>query len=250
MPPMLNPVETMPNTRPAAPGGAALRTSMSRAGCTMPSRKPVSPMESPAPARAAGPRQWPAPAPPRHRSRPRPRGRAGRCGRPGARRRGAHGRGGEIGGEGGGGGRRRDAVAGDQRRDGEGRHGAAGQGQQGEEQRQSQHRRGQDSPAADLRVPRQPAQTAGGAVPAPGTQGGNGPGADSRHDEGRRTPAQPPAQQQRRRNAPPAKPAKVCTENARPCGVRRSCRLGWRSRRGDRRSWQGRRAAAATISQA
>ena len=32
MPPMLKPVETMPNTRPAVPGGAARRTSMSRDG--------------------------------------------------------------------------------------------------------------------------------------------------------------------------------------------------------------------------
>ena len=32
MPPMLKPVETMPKARPAAPGGAALRTSMSRDG--------------------------------------------------------------------------------------------------------------------------------------------------------------------------------------------------------------------------
>ena len=34
----------MPNTRPAAPGGAALRTSMSREGSIMPLRKPASPM--------------------------------------------------------------------------------------------------------------------------------------------------------------------------------------------------------------
>src|SRR3984885_13048709 len=31
-PPILKPVETMPNARPAAPGGAALRTIMSREG--------------------------------------------------------------------------------------------------------------------------------------------------------------------------------------------------------------------------
>ena len=32
MPPILKPVETMPKARPAAPAGAALRTSMSREG--------------------------------------------------------------------------------------------------------------------------------------------------------------------------------------------------------------------------
>ena len=40
MPPMLKPVVTMPNTRPAAPGGAARRTSMSRKGCIMPKMTP------------------------------------------------------------------------------------------------------------------------------------------------------------------------------------------------------------------
>ena len=38
---MLNPVVTMPNTRPAMPGGAAARTSMSRDGMIMPPRKPA-----------------------------------------------------------------------------------------------------------------------------------------------------------------------------------------------------------------
>src|SRR5947207_381152 len=46
MPPMLNPVETMPNTRPIAPGGAARRTSMSREGCIMPKMTPESPIAS------------------------------------------------------------------------------------------------------------------------------------------------------------------------------------------------------------
>ena len=46
MPPMLKPVETMPNTRPIAPGGAARRTSMSREGWIMPKMTPESPMAS------------------------------------------------------------------------------------------------------------------------------------------------------------------------------------------------------------
>src|SRR6185437_16064221 len=41
MPPMLNPVETMPKARPAAPAGAALRTSMSREGAITPPRNPA-----------------------------------------------------------------------------------------------------------------------------------------------------------------------------------------------------------------
>ena len=44
MPPRLKPVETMANARPAAPGGAALRTSMSREGAITPPRKPASPI--------------------------------------------------------------------------------------------------------------------------------------------------------------------------------------------------------------
>ena len=42
MPLMLKPVETMPKARPAAPGGAALRTIMSRDGAITPPRKPAS----------------------------------------------------------------------------------------------------------------------------------------------------------------------------------------------------------------
>ena len=41
MPPKLKPVETMPKARPAAPAGAALRTSMSRDGAITPPRKPA-----------------------------------------------------------------------------------------------------------------------------------------------------------------------------------------------------------------
>ena len=41
MPPMLKPVETMPKARPAAPAGAAARTSMSREGAITPLRKPA-----------------------------------------------------------------------------------------------------------------------------------------------------------------------------------------------------------------
>ena len=41
MPLKLNPVETMPKARPAAPSGAALRTSMSRDGAIIPPRKPA-----------------------------------------------------------------------------------------------------------------------------------------------------------------------------------------------------------------
>src|SRR5580658_828667 len=41
MPPRLKPVETMPKARPAAPGGAALRTSISREGAITPPRKPA-----------------------------------------------------------------------------------------------------------------------------------------------------------------------------------------------------------------
>ena len=41
MPLMLKPVETMPKARPAAPGGADLRTSMSREGAITPPRKPA-----------------------------------------------------------------------------------------------------------------------------------------------------------------------------------------------------------------
>src|SRR6266699_4741158 len=42
MPPRLKPVETMPNARPAAPAGAASRTSMSREGAITPPRNPAS----------------------------------------------------------------------------------------------------------------------------------------------------------------------------------------------------------------
>ena len=41
MPLRLNPVETIPKARPAAPAGAALRTSMSREGAITPPRKPA-----------------------------------------------------------------------------------------------------------------------------------------------------------------------------------------------------------------
>jgi len=41
MPERLKPVETMPKARPAAPGGAALRTSMSRDGAITPPRNPA-----------------------------------------------------------------------------------------------------------------------------------------------------------------------------------------------------------------
>src|SRR5688572_18747742 len=41
MPLILKPVETMPKARPAAPGGADLRTSMSREGAITPPRKPA-----------------------------------------------------------------------------------------------------------------------------------------------------------------------------------------------------------------
>ena len=41
MPPMLKPVETMPKARPAAPAGAALRTSISRDGAITPPRNPA-----------------------------------------------------------------------------------------------------------------------------------------------------------------------------------------------------------------
>src|SRR4030088_600240 len=41
MPPRLKPVETMPNARPAAPAGAALRTSISREGAITPPRNPA-----------------------------------------------------------------------------------------------------------------------------------------------------------------------------------------------------------------
>ena len=44
MPLKLKPVETMPNARPAAPAGAALRTSMSREGAMTPPRNPASPI--------------------------------------------------------------------------------------------------------------------------------------------------------------------------------------------------------------
>ena len=44
MPLKLKPVETMPKARPAAPGGAALRTSMSRDGAMTPPRKPAAPI--------------------------------------------------------------------------------------------------------------------------------------------------------------------------------------------------------------
>src|SRR3546814_13167630 len=40
-PPTLKPVETMPKERPAAPGGAAARTSMSRAGATRTEKQPA-----------------------------------------------------------------------------------------------------------------------------------------------------------------------------------------------------------------
>src|ERR1700761_3405428 len=43
VPPILNPVVTIPNTRPDAPGGAAARTSMSREGAIMPDRNPAVP---------------------------------------------------------------------------------------------------------------------------------------------------------------------------------------------------------------
>ena len=41
IPEKLKPVETMAKARPAAPGGAALRTSMSREGAITPPRKPA-----------------------------------------------------------------------------------------------------------------------------------------------------------------------------------------------------------------
>src|SRR6476661_5837097 len=41
MPPRLKPVETMPKARPAAPDGAALRTSISREGAITPPRNPA-----------------------------------------------------------------------------------------------------------------------------------------------------------------------------------------------------------------
>ena len=44
MPLKLKPVETMPKARPAAPAGAALRTSMSREGAITPPRNPASPI--------------------------------------------------------------------------------------------------------------------------------------------------------------------------------------------------------------
>jgi hypothetical protein len=44
MPPMLKPVETMANTRPTAPGGAARRTSMSRQGWIRPKMTPERPI--------------------------------------------------------------------------------------------------------------------------------------------------------------------------------------------------------------
>src|ERR1700750_1358591 len=44
IPEKLKPVETMAKARPAAPGGAALRTSMSREGAIMPPRKPAAVM--------------------------------------------------------------------------------------------------------------------------------------------------------------------------------------------------------------
>src|SRR6478735_4387715 len=44
MPLKLKPVETMPKARPAAPGGAALRTSMSREGAITPPRNPAIPI--------------------------------------------------------------------------------------------------------------------------------------------------------------------------------------------------------------
>src|SRR6267154_2006819 len=44
MPPRLKPVETMPKARPAAPGGAALRTSMSRDGAITPPKNPAAPI--------------------------------------------------------------------------------------------------------------------------------------------------------------------------------------------------------------
>src|SRR4051794_41971282 len=44
MPPILKPVETMPKARPAAPGGTALRTSMSREGAITPPRNPALPI--------------------------------------------------------------------------------------------------------------------------------------------------------------------------------------------------------------
>src|SRR5258708_17376340 len=44
MPPRLKPVVTMPKARPAAPDGAALRTSISREGAITPPRKPAMPI--------------------------------------------------------------------------------------------------------------------------------------------------------------------------------------------------------------
>src|SRR5258708_1109957 len=44
MPPRLKPVVTMPKARPAAPDGAALRTSMSREGAITPPRNPAMPI--------------------------------------------------------------------------------------------------------------------------------------------------------------------------------------------------------------
>ena len=44
MPPTLKPVETIPKARPAVPGGAALRTSISREGAITPPRKPADAM--------------------------------------------------------------------------------------------------------------------------------------------------------------------------------------------------------------
>ena len=44
IPPRLNPVETMPNARPAAPAGAALSTSISRDGAMTPPRNPAVPI--------------------------------------------------------------------------------------------------------------------------------------------------------------------------------------------------------------
>ena len=52
MPPILKPVETMPKARPAAPAGAALRTSISREGAITPPRNPADAMAASAEATA------------------------------------------------------------------------------------------------------------------------------------------------------------------------------------------------------
>ena len=151
----------------------------------------------------------------------------------------------------------RDAMAGDQGHHREAVHGAVRQGEQREEAGEGQHRRRQHAGDACRTAPRRGAAgtraSLGGCWSGRGTRASaiaqaEQPGADERR---LRPPTGRKRQQQWRGDGAAEEAGEgVDRERAADAVLARCCRSGSHSRRGGRRSWQGRPATAVTSSQA